>query len=235
MCYGFVGDFFFMKTSVIMTRKLGDYIIPQRTGDSFYNASSFLEQWNANPCNPRREMSKFLEMTTTKDFLEALKQELIEVGGFPLNRGKLDTQLIKTKSVKTKKGGRPRKEYWVNPYVFTKIMMWAAPKFEARVVMWLTDGLIPTRHEAGDNFKLLTASASRFVDVDYTQIAKGLNYIVFNKHYNGIRNHATEDELKELRSLEEKLAFLIDMGYVRNHDELMNALRKMYNDKYQKF
>lgn len=218
-----------------MTRQLGDYKIQQRTCDGFYNVSGFLDQWNANPSNGRRDMSKFLEMTTTKEFLDALTQELLEVGGFPQISGKVDSQLIKIKTVRNKKVGRPRKEYWVNPYVFTKIMMWVNPRFEARVVIWVTDGLIPNRHKAGDNYKLLSASASRFIDVDYPQIAKGLNYVVFGKHENGIRNVATEEQLADLRSVEEKIAFLIDMGYVKSQDELMEALRKMYNERNRKF
>lgn len=224
-----------MKISVVMTRQLGEYKITQRTCDGFYNISDFLVQWNNNPANSRREMSKFLEMSSTKEFLDALQQELLEVGGFPQIRGKIDSQLVKTKAIRTGKNGRPRKEYWVSPYVFTKIMMWVAPRFEARVVIRVTDGLIPNRHKAGDNYKLLSASASRFIDVDYPQIAKGLNYVVFGKHENGIRNIATEEQLADLRSVEEKLALLIDMGYVKSQDELMEALRKMYNERNRKF
>lgn len=218
-----------------MIRKLGEYSIPQRTGDCFYNVSAFLDQWNAKPENPRRDMSKFLEMETTKQFLDALREELTEVGGFSQISEKVGNQLIKTTSVRNKKGGRPRKEYWVNPYVFTKIMMWVNPRFEAKVVIWITDGLVQTRHSAGDNYKLLSASASRFIDVDYLLIAKALNYIVFNRHEKNIRNTATEEELAEIRSIEEKMAFLIDMGYVKSYNELMSVLRKMYNDKYRKF
>ena len=35
-----------MKTNQIMTRKMGDFNVYQRTKDAMFNASSLMEQWN---------------------------------------------------------------------------------------------------------------------------------------------------------------------------------------------
>ena len=51
----------------------------------------------------------------------------------------------------------------------------------------------------------------------------------------GREQYASQNELKEITEIEKKVAFMIDMNFVNNNSELINALRKMYNDKYSKF
>jgi len=64
-------------------------------------------------------------------------------------------------------------------------------------------------------------------------MAKALNYIVFNRHETGIRNFATQAELKEIEEIEKHVAFTIDMGFIHSFDQLVLFLRKIYNKKWK--
>jgi hypothetical protein len=129
-------------------------------------------------------------------------------------------------------GARSTKSVWVNPYIFVMVAMDLNPIFKAEVIGWLTDSLILNRIEAGQFYKELSRSISTFIRPDYVAIAKALNWVVFNKHETGLRNMATQKELAELKALEEKMAFAIDMGYIKTHQELIEALRKVYSQKW---
>lgn len=220
-----------MKTSVVMTRKLSEYDVLQRTGDDFFDGNALLTQWNANPKNTRRRMSEFLESPKTKEFLEALAEDESQ----RRKTDKADIQLvIKSKGKVTAKGKTPDK-VWMSPLLFIKFAMYLNPRFEVQVLRFVYDELIRNRHKAGDNYKSLTSAVSMLPDVDYPNLAKALNYIVFNQHYNGIRNDATEEQLSELHALEEKLAFTVETGLVKSQAQLTIIMRKMWNEKYRKF
>jgi hypothetical protein len=59
-----------------------------------------------------------------------------------------------------------------------------------------------------------------------------LNWIVFNKKGKDLRQSATQEQLKELHTVEEKLSFAIDMGYIKTFEQLMSSMRKIWNEKY---
>lgn len=61
-----------MKSNQEMVRKIENFSVTQRTSDGFFDGSELLKQWNTVEGNAKRQMSKFLEMDTTKEFLEAL-------------------------------------------------------------------------------------------------------------------------------------------------------------------
>ena len=113
--------------------------------------------------------------------------------------------------------------------------MWINPSFKYDVLKFVYDQLIEYRHSAGDNYNVLTTSIAKLIDCDYVKVAKAIQWIVFNKSGKDLRQHASQNELKEITEIEKKVAFMIDMNFVNNNSELINALRKMYNDKYSKF
>ena len=43
-----------MKTSVLMTRQMGNFDVFQRTSDGYFDANALLKQWNEVADNPRR-------------------------------------------------------------------------------------------------------------------------------------------------------------------------------------
>jgi hypothetical protein len=206
-----------MKTSVNMIRRMGNFEVTQRTKDSFFNATELIKQWNEYS-GQKKEVTKFFELENTKEFIKAL---LLEE-----NLNTQDSAYLKTRG---KYGGT-----WMTPILFIKFAMWLNPNFEVKVIKFVYDNLIAFRHNAGDNYVGLTNAVARFQDISYPQLAKSLNWIVFNRHEGGIRQTATEDELHELTELQKKLAFAVDMGYIRTFTELLNELRRLWSIKWDK-
>jgi hypothetical protein len=207
-----------MKTSVNMIRKMGSFDVTQRTKDSFFNATELIKQWNNNS-GQKKEVSKFFELENTKDFIKALMYEE--------DLHTQDSAYLKSKASRGANAGT-----WMTPILFIKFAMWLNPTFEVQVIKFVYDNLIAFRNDAGDNYIGLSNAVQRLNSCDYPQMAKGLNWIVFNKHEKGIRQKATQLELEELTEIQKKLAFAIDMGYIRTFDELINEMRRMWHLKW---
>lgn len=202
-----------------MTRRLGQFEVLQRTKDGMFNATALLNQWN-RASGMKKEMNDYLRLQSTHDFLSALQSEAdFKDGNSPYltSRGKYS-------------GGT-----WMTPLLFIDFAMWLNPKFKVQVLKFVYDELIKCRTAAGDNYNVLAKSIAALPDVDYPQVARGLNWIIFNKHERDIRNTATPQQLQDLDELQRKLAFSVDMGYIRSFPELMNSMRRIYSRQHAKF
>lgn len=221
-----------MKTSVIMTRRMGQFKVLQRLKDGFFDANALLRQWNSTDGNADLRISKFLSQQKVIEYIEALKEEL-QTG---VNQPVGDYQLLVTvKGRRDKRGIKTPDQVWMHPYLFVKFAMWLNPRFEVKVVKFVYDQLIQYRHLAGDNYNVLAKSIASLPDVDYPKVARALNWIVFNKHERDIRNTATPQQLQDMDELQRKLAFSVDMGYIRSFPDLMNSMRRIYNRQHAKF
>jgi hypothetical protein len=226
-----------MKTNQILTRKMGDFNVNQRTSDGMFNSNSLLIQWNDNAQGiKRKKMSEFLESPKTKEFIKAILEEEKQSRNIDLSENQVFTKgRVKTLS----NGEKIPSDVWMHPFLFINFAMWLNPKFKVKVIKFVYDELIKNRHDAGDNYRILSQSVSKIVDkaflpVAIQNVAKAINYVVFNQHISGIRNtEATEETLRELSSLELKLSELINDGFIKTYDELLSYLRKQWNNKYQ--
>ena len=218
-----------MKTNVNMIRKMGDFDVIQRTKDGMFNATSLLKQWNKTQ-KQKKILYDFERLNATKEFMQLLENEV--TGNSPLP----DNQIVsKTRSKTNSKGVKEPGEVWMHPYLFIDFAMWLNPVFKIQVIKFMHDQLIEFRHMAGDNYKSLSGSVARLAQgnqENYKEIARMLNHIVFGKHESGIRQFASSQQLRELSVLQEKAAFLIDMGYVNDIDDLKEAMRKVYKKKF---
>jgi len=203
-----------MKTNQVMIRKMGTFEVRQRTMDGMFNATDLLKQWNKS-VGVKKEIKYFLRLEQTAAFLEVMENEE------NLNRD--NPPYLATRG---KQGGT-----WMHPILFTKFAMWINPRFEYFVIKFVYDELIKYRHSAGDQYRSLTRELAAFVNVDYARVAKCLNYIVFGLHAPQLRQNATQEQLKELANLQEKLAFAINMRYIKSIDELLNEMHKIYDMK----
>jgi len=210
-----------MKTNVNMIRKMGNFNVVQRTKDSMFNATQLLKQWNKYS-GQKKMMSHFLENISTKEFIKVLENDN-------------DTSYRNSVIMKSRANKGINAGTWMHPYLFIDFAMWLNPKFKLEVIKFVYDQLIEFRHSAGDMYRGLTNSLMKFKDVNYSQVAKGLNWITFDKHESGIRQVASQNQLKELTDLQKKLAFAIDMGYIKSYDQLIKEMRKLYNVKNSKF
>jgi KilA-N domain len=211
-----------MKTNQILTRKMGDFKVNQHTSDGMFNATELLKQWNEKS-GQQKQMIHFTENVSTKEFIETIENDIISK--------ERNSVLMQSRG---KNGGS-----WMHPYLFIDFAMWINPKFKLQVIKFVYDELIKNRHDAGDNYRLLAESVSKivtkpFLPMAIQNIAKAINYVVFNKHESGIRNtQASEESLKQLSNLELKLSELINDGFIKDYDQTMSFLRRQWNNNHQ--
>lgn len=129
--------------------------------------------------------------------------------------------------------GKGKDQKWfVNPYFFVMIALELDPEIYAKVILWLTDNFIENRNIAGEAYIKMCKSVSSLIKnkselSDKIKIvAKAINFIVFNKHEDGIRNFATKNELNEIISIENAVGAIIDGEFVHSFEELRMYLGK---------
>lgn len=125
------------KTNLILTRKMGDFNVNQRTSDGMFNATELLKQWNVSN-NSKKELKHYLENKSTKEFIETMINDETIIGGIP--------PMMKSRANKGVNAGT-----WMHPYLFIDYAMWINPKFKVKVLKFVYDELIKYRHEARDN------------------------------------------------------------------------------------
>lgn len=119
-----------------------------------------------------------------------------------------------------------------DPYIWVLVAIELNPMLYAEVTGWLNDKLILDRIGIGDKYNTLSRAVSIFDDVDYAEMADKLNWIVFNKHGYVLDGRATQEQLKELETLQSNLAFCIEMGTISSFSNLMNMMRSIYVKKW---
>lgn len=232
-----------MKTNITMKstdRNLFGVTIRQETKTQFLSVTDLQEAYTHARIQNRWSERRIERILSTNDAVERIyfilkEQGLVDAPFGVFMKEVTDSSLVKVmkkyKAYKTV-GARANKQTMCNPYIWMMIALEMSPALYAKVVMWLTDNLIINRIEAGDKFNALCRAISKFPDVDYRSVAKGINYIVFNVHETQIRDKANADQLKEIDDLQRSLAFAVDMGYIKSMSELMQELRKLWQKKW---
>ncbi|MFW5753502.1 MAG: KilA-N domain-containing protein [Marinilabiliaceae bacterium] len=213
-----------MKTNQVLTRQMGEFIVHQRTKDGMFNATDLLKQWNAHS-GQKKSLDHFFENKATKEFVKTIENEE--------KQHTRNSVYLKSRASKGLNAGT-----WMHPFLFIDFAMWLNPRFKYQVIKFVYDELIKYRHEAGDGYRLMTSSLKKIVpSSELTQriqeVAKAINYIVYDSHAPGIRNHrAEENKARELAEIERDIAKFIDLGFIKNYDALINHLRQRWTDKY---
>ncbi len=186
-----------MKTNQVMIRSLDDIQVGQRTSDSFFNATDMLRYFNEKTGGNKR-FKDFWENQGTGAFIEALNIEILN-GGNSAHSKILETQ--------RGKGGAT----WMHPYLFVKFCFWLSPQFEVKVIKWVYDNLILSRHMAGDLYKEMCEAIKdtylqwKGKEADpliYVKEANYINLLVFGNTQGRQRNEATEFELMMINKLQ---------------------------------
>lgn len=220
-----------MKTNNVMVRPMGDFVVQQRTKDGMFNATSLLKQWNTSPILntqnsgelKKKDLDDFFINKGVKEFIEALIAE-----------ENLNSKNSCYLTSRGKTGGT-----WMHPYLFVKFAMWLNPRFEVKVIKFVYDQMIQYRNEAGDAYKYLSAAVSKLVEKPFmagamTQISKGVNFCVFGDHRKMIRNERGDEAAQRaLFEFERKLGDLINEGFLRTFQAVMNYLRETWRRKFQ--
>jgi hypothetical protein len=186
-----------LKTEQIMLRNFEGAKIPQRTSDKFFNATEMIKYYN-NLTGSKKVFAEFLSNNNTNEFIEALRQEILNVGD------SLHLQVIESK--RGKNGAT-----WMHPYLFVKFCFWLSPQFEVKVIKWVYDNLIDFRHDAGDFYKeMCKAISETYHDwygknpdpLIFIKEAHFLNYLCFGTQKGKQRNEATEKQLLLMNRLQ---------------------------------
>jgi len=189
-----------MKTNQLMIRDKKSFI--QRTSDSYFNATKLLDTYNTRSGNKPIQLGNYKNANSTIEFIKQLKSE-----GIP--------EPIKSSRGKT--GGT-----WMHPKLFIDFAMYVSVEFKSIVIDYVLDGLIKSRHDAGDYYNEMCASIlARYVDY----YGKRPNPAIFQQEARKIksllglskkdRNQMSEDELKAITQLQKLNSLLIERGVAR--------------------
>lgn len=217
-----------------MTRPMGRFEVLQRTSDGYFDANALLAQWNSVEGNTQRKMSRFFESDKVKEFIDALEEDISQ--GAKMHFA--DLQIVKEVKPRNTKRGKTNGQMWMHPYLFIKFAMWINPRFEVQVIKFVYDQMIKYRNDAGDAYRELGSAVQKIVGRSWMPIAmknivKALNFIVFGNHGREMRNkQGDEVKMRELFELERQIALLVNDGFLKNYNALIEYLRRKWKDKY---
>lgn len=241
-----------MKSNVVlssMDRELLGHRIPVMSKDGFISITDTIKV-----LNEKRE-SKGLSPKKIGDVLESdfVNERIIELAK-KLNTNKIWTATYTTLKkpdfrVKSlidlrrvglarKKGKDADQTWFIDPYLYVLVAMELDPEIYANVIIWLTDGLIKNRNDAGDAYVRMSAALWELLGhpddfKDYiSKVAEAINWIVFNEHYEGRRNHVSMDELGDIIALENLVGMNIEEEIFKSFDDVIKFLRGRYARKW---
>ena len=201
---------------------MGQFEVLQRTKDGMFNATALIRQWNEQPNVAMRKLDNYFNSIKTQEFISTIQQ-----------RENLDTPKMVYLKTRGKDGGT-----WMHPLLFIDFAMWINPAFKYDVLKFVADQMIKYRNDAGDAYRELGSAVQKIVDrswmpIAMKNIAKALNFIVFGNHGREMRNkQGDEVKMRELFELERQVALLVNDGFLKNYNTLIEYLRRKWKDKY---
>ena len=222
-----------MKTNNVIIRPMGEFQVQQRTKDGMFNATVLQKQWNDYVENldegnslhlKKKDLREFFSNNATNEFIETLMKKE--------NLKERNSVYVKSRARADRGGGT-----WMHPFLFIDFAMWLNPSFKYEVLKFVYDQMIKYRNEAGDAYRDLSASVYKIVDTSrmsmlMSQISKGINFVVFGEHRPAIRNDkGTEEDQRKLYEMERKVSSLINEGFLKSYDEVMDYLRRRYRER----
>lgn len=188
-------------------------------------------------------MYDFLRLGKTEEFMqEIVKHEMAKRENSHTDKSlNGDYKVVINVKGKLTKSGRTPDRVWMHPYLFIDFAMWLNPAFKYEVIKFVHDNLINFRNRAGDAYKEMSAAVYSILPRDIFKdkvqdLARTLNIIVYGHHETMARNSHGEEKLaEELMNLETDIAKMINLGYIRNEEELRGYLHRVYDAKKKKF
>lgn len=100
------------------------------------------------------------------------------------------------------------------------------------------DKMLVYRNEAGEAYKQLASAVKKIVTPSEMQkymqtIANGINFIIVGKHQHLMRNECgTEEKQREFFEIERQIAMLIEDGFLKSGDDVVEYLRRKFQKKF---
>jgi hypothetical protein len=228
-----------MKTNVIMQskdRELFGITIKQETKTGFLSLTALQKAYESARWEFGWSERSLTWIMQTQDFKERVYY-LLENQGYinesinsfieRINEMGI-AKLLKSLNVYKTTGARHTKEVMCNPYIWVLLAMELNPMIYAKVVIWLTDTLIFDRIEAGTEYRPMNDAIKKIIpNAEFYKYAMAINERVFGKHFAGMRNLASANELKKITKLEQFITNSIEIGMITNDNQIMNAIQKI--------
>jgi len=170
----------------------------------------------------KKEVTKFFDLQSTSELIKVI-----------MERENLNTQDSTYLKTRGKNGGT-----WMHPILFIDFAMWINPSFKYDVLKFVYDELIKFRNLAGDAYPRMCAAVYTILPKEVfkqkvSDLAKSLNIIVYGKHESEMRNKiGDEAKIREMYELEQQIAQWIELGFIKNYQELKQALTKVYYQRH---
>jgi hypothetical protein len=228
-----------MKTNVVLQskdRELFGITIKQETKNGFLSVSELQKayekaRWQygwseiniASLMQSKKMIERLFYILKEKDFIKveiSIFIEMCEKEGI--------TKVLKGLGVWKTTGKGNTRVVMCDPYIWISIALELNPIIYAKVIGFITDSLIFDRIEAGSEFKPMnTAIKSIVQNPEYPKYAIAINKKVFGTHLSGMRNLATAQELKKITKIEQFVTNAIDMGMIRNDEQILKTIQNM--------
>ena len=215
-----------MKTTQVMVRHIGEFVVSQKTKGEMFNATELLSQWNKKNPDKKRDLDNFWKVTNLTEFMSEVAEN--ELGFKSADFTELKKSLSKTTRGKYNGGT------WMNKVLFMKFAMWLNPRFEYQVIKFMSDKMLLYRDLVGEGYKNLAKAVSEVVpkrNMPYymQHIAKGINYIIAGDHKRMMRNELGEEEKQiEYERLQSHIIMSIESGLLSDGESILIHLRGMY-------
>ena len=226
-----------MKTNIVMKsadRNLFGIIIKQNTknGQSLsvtdlikaYEKARFQYGWSEKNISMIMNSQGFIERVYhILNERGMIKVSFLSFMEFIKNEGVI--KVLKGLGVWKTTGRGENKATYADPYIWVLLAMELNPLIYAKVVMWLTDSLIFNRILAGSEFVPMNrAIASIIPNPEYSLYCREINNKVFGRHERGIRDTATDKELRLISDIEKFIIQLIEQGILTNEQQLLRGI-----------
>lgn len=132
------------------------------------------------------------------------------------------TKVLKSLGVWKTTGKGSNRIVMCDPYIWVSIALELNPIIYAKVIGFITDSLIFDRIEAGTEYRPMNDAIKSIIpNPEYFKYAIAINEKVFGKHYPGMRNEASANELKKITKIEEMINQNIKSNLLKSHDDII--------------
>ena len=226
-----------MKTNVVMQskdRELFGITIKQETKTGFLSVSALQKAYEVARWEHGWSERRVDVIMQTQDFKERVFYLLSErkiinttILGFMNDINNVGiAKALKLFGVYKTTGRGENKSVMCDPYIWVLLAMELNPMIYAKVVIWLTDSLIFDRIEAGTEFKPMNEAIKNIIpNPEYFKYSIAINERVFGKHFAGMRNLASADELKKITKIEQFITQGIQIGMIKNDAQILYTIK----------
>ena len=227
-----------MKSNVILKssdRNLFGVIIRQNTKDQFLSVTDLQKAYEKGRWQFGWTGQTVNQLMLTDDMAKKCYGVLLELNLIKCDMSKFMEMVRKEKLISVLKGigvyktsGRgDNKQVVAHPYIWISIALELNYILYGKVIAWVADTLIFDRIEAGSEYLPMNAKINTIIQSpNYAEYATLINIKVFGQHISGMRNLASAKELRAITDIEKTVISAIDMGWIKNEEDLINYLKK---------